>query len=133
MGRALDEVLAALPKAQRARVEARTKVLLEEVETYQAVRRVAPKARADAARALKLPATSAKQLACDADAYLSALRRHVEAMGGTLDLVLHLPPRAPVQIERLGDLVDDDVAAPRPVKRQPAKAKAKAKVVPAAA
>jgi len=133
MGRTLDEVMAALPAAQRAEIEARTNVLLAEVETYKAVRRVAAKARVAAARALKLPAGSSHRLPREADAYLSTLRGYVEALGGRLDLVVHFPERAPVRIERLGDLVDDDVAAPPPVKRRPAKAKAKPKVIPAAA
>ena len=135
MGRTLDEVMAALPAAQRAKIEARAKVLQAEVETYNAVRGVAAKARVAAARALKLPAASSHRLPREADAYLSTLRGYVEALGGRLDLVVHFPERAPVRIERLGDLVDDDAAAPRPVKRRPVKAKAKpkAKVVPAAA
>jgi hypothetical protein len=129
MGRTLDDVMAALPAAQRAEIEARTKVLLAEVETYKAVRRVAAKARVAAARALKLPAGASHRLPREADAYLSALSHRVEALGGRLELVVHFPERAPVRIERLGDLTGAEEAPSRPVKRRAAKAKG----VPAAA
>ena len=135
MGRTLDEVMASLPAEERARIEARTRELIDEVETLQALRQVMGKAQGEIAARLKVKQPSVSKLEKQTDMYLSTLRGYVEALGGRLDLVVHFPERAPVRIERLGDLVDDDAAAPRPVKRRPAKAKAKpkAKVVPAAA
>ena len=135
MGRTLDEVMASLPPARRARIEARTRELIDEVETLQALRQVMGKAQGEIAARLKVKQPSVSKLEKQTDMYLSTLRGYVEALGGRLDLVVHFPECAPVRIERLGDLVDDDAAAPRPVKRRPAKAKAKpkAKVVPAAA
>lgn len=61
--------------------------------------------------------------------YLSTLRGYVEALGGKLELVVHFPERAPVRIERLGDLTGAEEAPSRPVKRR----LAKPKVIPAAA
>jgi hypothetical protein len=58
--------------------------LLEDVETYEAVRRLAARLRADAARALKLSVASAEHLLRKADVYLSVLRRQLGALGGTL-------------------------------------------------
>lgn len=44
MGRSLDEVVAGLPEARRARVEARAEELREEVESLGELRRLAGKA-----------------------------------------------------------------------------------------
>lgn len=41
------------------------------------------------------------------DAYLSTIRRYVEAMGGTLELIASFPDTGPVKIANLGDLGDD--------------------------
>jgi hypothetical protein len=39
--------------------------------------------------------------------YLSTLRKYVEAMGGELEIVVRLPSRETVRIERLGDMTAD--------------------------
>ena len=41
-----------------------------------------------------------------ADAYLSTLRRYIEAMGGQLELLASFPDRPPVKIVHIGDLGD---------------------------
>jgi transcriptional regulator with XRE-family HTH domain len=39
-----------------------------------------------------------------ADAYLSTIRRYVEAMGGRLDLIASFPNMQPVKVVHIGDL-----------------------------
>lgn len=43
------------------------------------------------------------------DAYLSTLRRYVEAMGGRLDSVASFPNPTPVKITHIGDFGNDEV------------------------
>jgi transcriptional regulator with XRE-family HTH domain len=43
-----------------------------------------------------------------ADAYLSTIRRYVEAMGGRLDLIASFPNMQPVKVVHIGDLAPGD-------------------------
>lgn len=105
MGRNLDDVVAALPEARRVRVEARAQELKEQVESLSELRRVAGKAQVEIASALNVKQPSVSKIEKQADMYLSTLRSYVEAVGGQLDLIVRLPSRAPLRIERLGDVV----------------------------
>jgi hypothetical protein len=129
MGRTLDEVMASLPAEEREWIKARTQVLIDEVETLRALRQVLGKAQGEIAARLKVKQPSVSKLEKQTDMYLSTLRGYVEALGGKLELVVHFPERAPVRIERLGDLTGAEEAPSRPVRRRPARAKR----VPAAA
>jgi DNA-binding XRE family transcriptional regulator len=103
MGRTLDEVIAALPQARRARVEARAKDLKDEVESLRALRQIAGKAQADIAAALNIKQPSVSKIEKQADMYLSTLRSYVEAIGGTLELTVNLPNRSALKIHHLGE------------------------------
>jgi hypothetical protein len=54
MGRTVDEIIAALPKQRRARIDARYRELKDEVESLAALRKAAGKAQADLAAILKI-------------------------------------------------------------------------------
>lgn len=120
MGRTLNDVVAALPEARRARVEARARELIEEVESLSELRRMAGKAQVDIAAALRVKQPSISKIEKQADMYLSTLRSYVEAIGGKLELVVRLPSRAPVRIEHFGDVAPSVSAGSRKVtaKRQ---------------
>jgi len=105
MGRTLDEVVAALPEERRQRVEARFEELRQEVEGLSELRRVAGKAQAEIASALNIKQPSVSKIEKQADMYLSTLKGYVEAIGGQLELVVRLPSRPPLRIERLGDVI----------------------------
>ena len=109
MGRTLDDVIAALPEARRAGVEARFLELKGEAEGLAELRRAAGKAQADIASALNIKQPSVSKIERQADMYLSTLRNYVEAVGGRPDLVVHLPSRAPLRLERLGDVAAVEV------------------------
>jgi DNA-directed RNA polymerase specialized sigma24 family protein len=78
----LDDVVAALPEARRARVEARAQELKEQVESLSELRRVAGKAQVEIASALNVKQPSVSKIEKQADMYLSTLRSYVEAVGG---------------------------------------------------
>ena len=116
MGRRLDDVVAALPEDRRERVEARFEELREEVESLGELRRAAGKAQAEIASTLKIKQPSVSKIENQADMYLSTLKSYVEAIGGQLDLIVRLPSRAPLRIERLGDVVGANVVSARRAK-----------------
>ncbi|ESX66617.1 XRE family transcriptional regulator [Mesorhizobium sp. LSHC414A00] len=117
MGRKLDDLIAALPEDRRERVDARFEELRGEVESLGDLRRAAGKAQAEIASVLKIKQPSVSKIEKQADMYLSTLKSYVEAIGGQLELVVRLPSRAPLRIERLGDVVAPKAVSVHSVKR----------------
>jgi len=115
MGRTLGEVIADLPPERQARIEQRYLELKQEVESLRELRRLAGKAQTDVAAALKIAQPSVSKIEKQADMYLSTLRGYVEAVGGRLDLVVHLPGREPLLLEHFRDAS----AADQPARRRP--------------
>ncbi len=113
MGRTLEEVMNALPAERRKRVEARYRELKDEVESLRQLRKVAGKAQADIAAALHIKQPSVSKIESQADMYLSTLRSYVEAIGGELELIVRLPSRPALRLQRLADVF----AAPRTADR----------------
>jgi DNA-binding XRE family transcriptional regulator len=105
MGRTIGEMIDALPKRHRERVGARYRQLKEEVEGLRQLRKLAGKAQADIALALKIKQPSVSKIERQTDMYLSTLRSYVEAMGGELDLVVRLPSRRAMRLHRLGEML----------------------------
>lgn len=126
MGRNLDDVVTALPEARRARVEARAQELKDQVEGLGELRRVAGKAQVEIASFLKIKQPSVSKIEKQADMYLSTLRSYIEAIGGQLDLIVRMPSRAPLRLERLGDVTPPVTPPVKAGARRCAKPKAKA-------
>lgn len=51
---------------------------------------------------------SVSKIEQQADMYLSTLRSYVEAVGGTLDLIVSLPDHAPIHLRSLGEASNGD-------------------------
>jgi len=113
MGRDLNDIIAELPPARRARIDARYKKMKQEVESLRELRQLAGKAQADVATALKIKQPSVSKIEKQADMYLSTLRSYVEAIGGELELVVKLPERPVLRLQQLGEVFDQ---AARPEK-----------------
>lgn len=85
MATKLSDVMAQLPPARRAKIEARAQELILENMTLQ---------------------DSVSRLEKRADLLLSTLRSYLKAMGGELKLVAEFPDRPAVIISALGELDD---------------------------
>jgi len=105
MGRTLNEMIDALPKQRRERIDARYRELKDEVESLSELRKAAGKAQADIAATLKIKQPSVSKIERQTDMYLSTLRSYVEAVGGKLDLVVRLPAHRAIRLHRLGELL----------------------------
>jgi DNA-binding XRE family transcriptional regulator len=103
MGRNLNKVIADLPADRRARIDARYREMKAEIESLRELRRVAGKAQADVASALKIKQPSVSKIEKQTDMYLSTLRSYVQAIGGELDLVVRLPKRPALRLQHLSD------------------------------
>ena len=118
MGRTLDAVMRSLPKERRDRINARYRVLRNEVENLKALRKAAGRAQTEIASALHISQPSVSKIEKQADMYLSTLRNYVEAVGGDLELVVRFPEQDPIHLSGLGTALES-----RPKKsRKPAAA-----------
>jgi hypothetical protein len=100
----VDEIMAKLPAARRAKIEARAAELIREEKTLRELRRAARKTQTMIAKRLGVEQSHVSRLEQRSDMYLSTLRSYVKAMGGELELVVRLPDRPPVRLIGVGDL-----------------------------
>jgi len=111
MGRTLNEIIDALPRQRRERIDARYRELKDEVESLSELRKAAGKAQADIAATLKIKQPSVSKIERQTDMYLSTLRSYVEAVGGKLDLVVRLPAHRAIRLHRLGEVLSGEKPA----------------------
>jgi len=92
MGRKLDQVISSLPKARREAIEKRAKAISEAMvqASLQELRQAAEKTQAQIAASMGLAQNAVSQLESRADLRLSTLRRYVDAVGGTVTVVVEL-------------------------------------------
>lgn len=116
MGRTLNEVIEKMPKVRQYRIAARYRVLKDEVESLQALRKAAGKAQNEIASTLKISQPSVSKIEKQTDMYLSTLRNYVEAVGGDLELVVHFPKQEPLHLRGLGEILQTEKEAGGPRK-----------------
>lgn len=99
MAKKLDDVMAALPVARRAKIERRA----QELASLKDLRQAVEKTQVDLAQALGVGQDTISRLEQRSDMLLSTLRRYIEGMGGKLELVAQFPNRPPVVIDHLAE------------------------------
>lgn len=117
MKRRLDDVIAALPEERRERVDARFEELKDEVESLGELRRPAGKPR----QRLPRPSRSSSPLSRRSRNRPICICRHLELRRGdrgTTRPHRRLASRAPLRIERLGDVVAPN-PPPHVVRKEP--------------
>lgn len=107
MPRTLNEIIASLPEAERAKVKARAREVIAEEMSLQDLRKAIGKTQMAIAKRLKVGQDAVSKLETRSDMYISTLRTVLKAMGGELELIARFPDRPPVRIQELG------AAAPR--------------------
>src|ERR1700674_2728791 len=109
MGRTVGEMIDALPKHRRERIDARYREIKDEVESLRELRKAAGKAQAEIAATLRIKQPSVSKIEKQTDMYLSTLRSYVEAIGGELDLLVRLPSRRAMHLNQLGEVLGGSV------------------------
>lgn len=104
MARTLDDVISGLGTERRQRIDGRFRELKAEVEGLADLRRLAGKAQTEVAAALNIKQPSVSKIEKQSDLYLSTLKNYVEAIGGTLEIVVSLPSRPPLRVLSFSDL-----------------------------
>ena len=101
MAKNLDDMIRSLPAARRRKIERRTEELIAEEMTLQQLRQAQKRTQVELAKVLGIAQKQISKIEERTDMHISTLRRQVEAMGGTLELVARFPDRAPVMLTGL--------------------------------
>jgi predicted transcriptional regulator len=106
-----DEYMRKISPDRRAKIEARAKELIAEEMTLREVRKALEFSQETLAEVLGWRQGDLSKFERRADAYLSTIRRYIEAMGGTLELVATFPNLRPVTIVNIGELSQQPIEA----------------------
>ena len=99
----VDEKIKKLSVAQRKRVELRAAELIAEEMTLRDLRKARALTQTRMAEQLGITQDGVSRLEKRSDLLLSTLRKTVEAMGGSLSLVVEFPDRAPVVLTGIAE------------------------------
>jgi len=92
MPRPYREIFDAMPAERRARIQAEADRMLADIRLRD-LRATRDISQADLAIALDTDQGNISRLEKQADMYVSTLRRYLEALGGTLDIIARFPDR----------------------------------------
>lgn len=103
MARSLQDKLATLEPTRREAIEVEAERLHTAYLTLQELRKAKALTQVQLAETLGIQQATVAKYERQGDLLLSTLQSYVRAMGGTLDLVVTFPGKAPVALEGLGD------------------------------
>jgi transcriptional regulator with XRE-family HTH domain len=101
--RNLQRIRKKLSPARRKKVEARAAQLIAEEMTLQELRHARKLTQVRMAKELGISQDGISKLEKRSDLLLSTLRKTVEAMGGSLSLVVEFPDRDPVLLSAIAE------------------------------
>lgn len=104
MAQNINDFIAALPEAERRKIEERAQELIKEELSLQELRRARRMTQVKMARSLGIAQKQISELERRTDMHISTLRRSVEALGGKLSLVAEFPDRPPVILTGIASL-----------------------------
>ena len=113
--KSLDQVIAKLPSARRRKIAARAEQLIAEEHALRHLRKARHLTQERMAELLGIGQDSVSRLESRSDLLLSTLRGYVEAMGGSLKLVVEFPDSTAV-LSSLGEVSSEPksrLAVPR--------------------
>lgn len=102
-----DEFLKSLPPERQAEIKAMAEKLIAEEKTLRQIRQAREYSQVTLSELLGMNQGDLSRFERRTDAYLSTIRRYIEAMGGTLELIATFPDTGPVKIANLSDLAGD--------------------------
>lgn len=102
MTKKLEEVMDALPKHRRDKIEHRGEEVLNEYLTLEELRKAQALTQKELAQKLDINQENISRMEKRSDMMLSTLRNHVRAMGGELSITVKFPNHAPVTLSGIG-------------------------------
>ena len=104
----LTEKIDRLPEARRKKVEGRARALIAEEMSLQDLRKARKWTQVRVAKELGINQENVSRIEKRSDLLLSTLSGYVEAMGGTLRLVVEFPDRPPIALTGISALDKED-------------------------
>ncbi len=104
----LTEKIDRLPEARRKKVEERARALIAEEMSLQDLRKARKWTQVRVAKELGINQENVSRIEKRSDLLLSTLSGYVEAMGGTLRLVVEFPDRPPIALTGISALDKED-------------------------
>ena len=108
----VEDKIRKLGAAQRKKVEARAAELIAQEMTLRELRKARQLTQVRMAREMNITQDSVSRLEKRSDLLLSTLRKTVEAMGGSLVLLVEFPDREPVHLAGIAE--ENDPLPPPP-------------------
>jgi DNA-binding XRE family transcriptional regulator len=122
----LDQVIKNLPAERRAKIGARAEALIAEEVALQHLRKARRLTQQRMAQLLGIGQDSVSRIENRSDLLLSTLKSYVEAMGGSLKLVVEFPDSTAV----LSSLGETDNSPEAPVRKAPSRGPRRLSVAP---
>lgn len=104
------EVMDQLPPKRRKKIERRAEQIITEIMSLQDLRKAREQTQACIAKELGITQESVSRIEKRSDLLISTLKRHIEALGGQLSLVVKFPDRPPVELTGIADLDNSKLA-----------------------
>ena len=119
MYKTLEQKIAELSSQEQESIEGRAAVLIAEEMSLQELRRARKLTQARMAKTLKIGQESISRLEKRTDLHISTLRHYVEAMGGSLSLVVRFPDRDPIELTGIAALERKPPRSAKPKSTKP--------------
>jgi len=113
----LDQIISNLPTERRAKVAARTRQLIAEETALRSLRKARQLTQERMAELLNIGQDSVSRIENRSDLLLSTLRSYVEAMGGSLRLIVEFPDGV-AELSSIGEPKEPGPAPAAPSPRQ---------------
>ena len=104
MATTLKAILKKLPAERQKKIAKRTKELIEEEITLQALRKALDLTQLEMSAKLHINQEAVSRLERRSDLLISTLSSYIEAMGGQLSLTVEFPNRPPVRLTGLENI-----------------------------
>lgn len=118
MTRRLEDILESLPQERQEAIQLEAQRLLEEEMTLQQLRQASSLSQKELSKMLKVNQAQVSKIEHRTDMYISTLRSFIEAIGGELEIIAHLPNHEPIKIKQFEDLDVNNSEKPRRVTRR---------------
>ena len=105
MGKTLQEMMNHLPTERQERIEERAAELIAEEMSLRELRQELNLTQESLAQKLGINQESVSRTEKRTDLMLSTLRKHIESLGGELQLLVHLPNRSPIMLKEFSPVI----------------------------
>lgn len=106
MGRDLSEIMQSLSPDRKELIENRAKEIIEEINGLRELRQLMSLTQTQIAETLNVKQPFIHKIEKKSDISISTLERFINAVGGTMEIVVNLPNHNTIKLKGLGELTE---------------------------